>query len=106
MADETNHGFLWVWTASEIALLVVLFGLVAASLAGRTSLFQSVSRPTRMVALAFLAVEVLIPLWVFFDLRRRSDNLDSFWMHVAAMPGINIFGFGAYLQARKLDREE
>lgn len=97
---------LWIWTASEIAVLVGLFGLLAASLLGRTAALSYVSRQVRMGALVFLTVELLIPLWVFFDLRRRPDDPGHFWMHVAAMPGINLFGLLAYLQDRKLKRAE
>lgn len=100
-SDENAHGFLWWWTVPELAVVVVLLGLVVASLLGRTATFSTVSRPLRLAAAAFLTVEVLIPVWVFLDLRRRPD-VDSFWIHVAAMPGINLFGLVAYLQQRKL----
>ena len=106
MSEEAGHRTLWMWTAAELAAILVLFWLLAASLVGHTTLFSSVSRQVRLGAVAFLTVELLIPLWVFFDLRRRPNDSGHFWMHVAAMPGINIFGLLAYLQARKLERAE
>lgn len=105
MSERAGHELLWVWTVGELLLVVALFWLLAASLLGETTLLSSMSRTIRLGAVAFLAVELLIPLWVFFDLRRRPDDPGSFWMHVAAMPGINIFGLLAYLQARKLEQE-
>lgn len=106
MSEKAGHELLWVWTVGELLALVVLCWLLVASLRGDTTLFSSLSRTIRLGAVGFLAVELLIPLWVFFDLRRRPDDPGSFWMHVAAMPGINLFGVLAYLQARKLDHEE
>lgn len=90
----------------ELGAVLVLFWLLAASLARRTTLLSSGSRPVRIGAVAFLTVELLIPLWVLLDLRRRPDDPGHFWMHVAATPGINIFGLLAYLQTRELERTE
>ena len=90
---------IWIWTASELFALVVLFGLLVGSLTGTTTVFASFDRTLRIAGLVVVAVELLIPVVVFFDLRRRPDA-DAFWLHVAAMPGINVFGLLAYLVAR------
>jgi hypothetical protein len=100
MAGDPVENVLWVWTASELLVIAAFMGLLVASLTGDTTLFTSASRRLRLAGVAFLTVELLIPLWVFVDLRRRGES-GSLWMHVAAMPGINIFGLFAYLQERK-----
>ena len=104
MATEGDHRILWVWTAPELAALVALFGLLVISLVGTPPVFAtelaSVSRSLRVAGVAFLAIELLIPLWVYIDLRQRKLGMDSIWMHVAAMPGLNLFGLFAYLQKR------
>lgn len=100
--DEASHGFLWWWTVPELLAVAALLALVVGGLLGRTTFLTGVSRPLRIAAAAFLTVELLIPLWVYRDLRRRPDA-DAFWVHVAAMPGINLFGLFGYLQHRKLD---
>lgn len=61
----------------------------------------SVSRPLRAAGVAFLAIELLSPLWVYFALRRYPGGVGSLWVHVASMPGLNLFGFIAYLQQWK-----
>lgn len=106
MVDRAGHGYLWVLTAYEVVALAVLIGLLTASLVGRISLFSSVSRSIRIGAVVFLAIELLIPLWVYVDLRRRPDTSSTLWMHVTAMPVINLFGFVAYLHERKREQTE
>jgi hypothetical protein len=105
MAGEIDHRILWLWTAPELGALVAVFGLLITSLVGTPPVlatdFASVSRPIRAAGVAFLAIELLIPLWVYFDLRRHPSGVGSLWVHVAAMPGFNLFGFVAYLQERK-----
>jgi hypothetical protein len=100
MADESTERVLWIWTAQELVGFVVVGWLLAASLIGRTALWSSVSRQLRLVALAFVAVQLFIPLWVFVDVRRR-DDAGTMWVHVAAMPLLNFFGFVAYLDYRR-----
>lgn len=59
--------------------------------------------PIRLVLLAFLIVEGLIPLSVV-DLRRHWIH-GSFWVPVAAMPSVTLVGLAAYLEHRPLDAE-
>jgi hypothetical protein len=101
MVDRAGQGYLWALTAYEFVVLIVLVGLLTASLIGWTSLFSSLSRPVRIGAVVFLTIELLIPLWVYVDLRRRPDTSSALWIHVTAMPVINLFGFIAYLHERK-----
>ena len=93
-------GVLRIWFVYEIAALVGAFVLVAASLAGYTALLDGFSRGTRLAALAFFAVELLIPAYVYLDLRRRGDTENTIWLHVSAMPVVNFFGLLGYLEER------
>jgi len=102
MADD--YRFLWWWTAAELALVGWVTALIVGSFLGWTTLFRSMAPSIRLVLLAGLTVELLIPLWVFIDLRRRGIH-GSFWVHVAAMPGVNLVGLAAYLERRMLDAE-
>ena len=110
MGYTVGHRVLWVWTPPELIALVAVFSLLAASVVGTPPLFaaelSSVSRLARGAALAFIAIELLIPLWVYIDLHRHHESTDSLWVHVAAMPGLNLVGFVAYLQERKRFRSE
>lgn len=106
MADEATERGLWALTAPELAALVVLFVLLAASVFGDSSFFSSVSRRIRIAGLVFVAIELLIPLWVYLDLRRSPERSDTIWVHAAAMPLINIFGLIAYLADRDQKEDE
>ena len=106
MVDEATHRVLWVWTASELLIVLGALGLLVASLVGMTTVVSFLSRPVRVAAVLFLLVELSIPLWVYVDIRQREPAPDAFWVHVAAMPGINFFGLVAYLQERRRNREE
>ena len=99
--DESTERALWAFTAPEIAAVAVLFVLLAASVFGDGSFLSSVSRGVRLAALVFLAVELLIPLWVYLDMRRNPVGLDTVWLHAAATPLLNVFGLVAYLDARR-----
>lgn len=101
MVDEATHRVLWVWTASELLVVSGALGLLVASLVGMTTIFSSLARPVRIAAVLFLLVELSIPLWVYADIGQRETAPDAFWIHVAAMPGINFFGLVAYLQERR-----
>ena len=57
-----------------------------------------------LVLLAFLILEVLIPLYAIVDLRANGIHGSS-WVLVAAMPGVNLFGLAAYLERRPLNAE-
>jgi hypothetical protein len=104
MVDEATHRVLWVWTASELLIVLGALGLLVASLVGTATVFSFLSRPVRVAAVLFLLVELSIPLWVYVDIRHREPAPDGFWVHVAAMPGINLFGLVAYLQERRRNR--
>lgn len=99
--DDDAEWLLWLWLAGEIGLLLALFALLSASLLGETSLTASFSRPLRAGALAFVTVELMIPLVVYLDLRRRTDEPGTMWLHAAAMPLVNVLGFLAYLEERR-----
>ncbi len=96
-----DHRVLWAWTLPELLVVAGLFVAFVGSLTGHVALFSSVDRPLRVAASAFLAVELAIPAWVYLDLRRREDPRGSVWVHVAAMPGLNLFGLLAYLSHRR-----
>lgn len=105
MRDTAGHRVLWLWTAPELIVLFAGGCLLAASLVGDVPAFaadiSSISWPLRATALAFLAVELLIPLWVSIDLHRHTSGVDPLWIHVTAMPLLNLFGLVAYLQVRR-----
>jgi hypothetical protein len=101
MVDDATERVLWMWTAQELAVFVVVGALLVAGLVGETTLWTSVSRRLRLGALAFVAVQLLAPLWVYVDLRRRGDDSGTMWVHVAAMPLLNVFGLVAYLDYRR-----
>lgn len=105
MSDRDQFRFLWWWTLSEVAFLLGVYVVLIASLVGYSSTGTDISRSVRLGAVTFLTLELLIPAWVYLDLRRRSADSDTLWVHVAAMPVINLFGFIAYLQHRKLETE-
>ncbi len=106
MVDEATERVLWIWTLSELALLGVFFLLLAASLFGEGSLLSTVSRQVRIIALGLLTVELLIPLFVYLNLRRSPHRSDTIWIHIAAMPLLNILGLMAYLADRNQNQQE
>ena len=79
MADRSTERALWAFTAPEIALQVVPFVLLAANLFGGSSFVPSVSRRIQMAAFVFFAIELLVPLVVSLDLRRRPERSDTLW---------------------------
>jgi len=99
MADGAFAGsgerILWVWTGTELLALVAFFLLFApAALTGRG--FGSFPAGFVRVAWLFLLLELLIPLVVYADMRRRGD-IDHTWLHIAAAPLLNLVGLAAYL---------
>ncbi len=90
-------------TLAEVALLAVIGVMLVLSLFGDGSFLADTSRAVRAAALVFVVVELLVPLWIIFDIRRRTDDPDYMWIHVAAMPVINLFGLAAYLADRPND---
>ena len=98
-ADAPADGALWWWTVSELVVVAALFLALAGDTAGATSVFPGLSPRLRAAALAFAAIELVIPLWVFFDVRRTGAR--AVWVHAAAMPLVNILGLAAYLVHRR-----
>jgi hypothetical protein len=103
--DPAEHGLRWL-VAAEAASLAAVLALLAASLLGDGSFLASVSRPVRAAALAFVAVELAIPLWVYYDLRRAPEGTSALWVHAAVMPVLNLLGLVAYLAERRRRRAE
>lgn len=87
---------------AELLTLVVAFAVVAASLLGRTTLLASFSRTARLLALGFLAVELLVPAWLYYDIRKRDG--DRVWLHASVMPVVNLLAVAAYLAERDAKR--
>ena len=90
-------------TIGEVSFLILVGCLLVLSLFGNGSFLADISRPVRFLALGFIVVELLVPLWVSVDIRRRTDNPDRVWIHVAAMPVINLFALAAYVADRSRD---
>jgi len=101
MVDDATERVLWIWTGAELAALVMVLWLLWNSVFGESAFLSSVSRQVRLGALGFVVMELLVPLWVFFDLRRHGDDSGTMWAHVAAMPFLNLFGLVAYLDYRR-----
>jgi hypothetical protein len=98
MSDEAD-GVLRVWFVYEIAALAGAFGLLAASLAGYTTVLDGFSRRLRLAGLVFFAIELLIPAYVYLDSRHRED-VSGIWLHASAMPVVNLVGLLGYLEER------
>jgi hypothetical protein len=84
----------------EVGLLALLGGLLVSSLFGGGSVLADTSRTVRAAALAFVIVEVAVPLDVLLDVRRRTDDPDRAWIHVAAMPVVDLFALAASVADR------
>lgn len=97
---------LWPLLVSELLFLAGGVVVVAASLLGRSALLTGYSVRLRAAALVVLTVELLIPLGIYLDLRRRQDDPDTEWLHAAVMPVVNVFGLVAYLEGRRRQLEE
>ncbi|ESP89072.1 hypothetical protein [Candidatus Halobonum tyrrellensis] len=93
------HGWL---AAADVAGLVALAAYVVVGVFGDGGLLASASGPVRLAAVAFVAAELLIPVWVFLDVRRRPEMRERgmLWVPAAAMPVLNVFGLAAYLVER------
>ena len=101
MSDGATGPNLWPLTVAELLGLALAAVLVAASLAGATTLLDSFSRELRLAALAFLAVELLIPAYVCYDSRRSGLETSELWVHAAAMPIISLFALVGYVDERR-----
>ena len=106
MPDAPIERVLVFWLVSEILLLLFLFYLLAASLLGQANVASAYSRPLRVAGLAFVTVELLIPTWIYYDVRRRPEATSTIWVHAAAMPLVNLFGLVGYLEERRRQTEE
>lgn len=103
---ERAEHVLWIWTAGEVVLLVVVGWLLWGSLYGGTGVLASISREVRLAGLAFVVFQLLVPVVVFLDIRRRDDDPGYLWVHVVAMPVLNVFGLGGYLAERRTRKPE
>ncbi|MUV87857.1 hypothetical protein GJ631_15175 [Natronomonas sp. CBA1123] len=83
---------------AELLTLVVALAVVTASLLGRTALLASFSRTARLLALGFLTVELLVPAWLYYDIRKRGG--DRMWLHASVMPIVNLLAVAAYISER------
>jgi hypothetical protein len=97
--DEGVRQYLLVLTAGEVLVLGGLGYLTAAGLFAGGDFLASIARPVRYAALAVIAVEIAIPVYVLVDSWRRG--IDGVWVHVAAMPVVNLVGVAAYLLERE-----
>ncbi len=102
MADDAFAGsserILWAWTGAELLALLAFFLLFTpAALSGRG--FGSFSTGFVRAGWLFLLLELLIPLAVYLDMRRRG-RIEPAWLHVAAAPLLNLLGLVAYLSRR------
>ena len=98
---ERAERVLWIWTAGEVALFAWLLWVLWTSLSGGATPLVSLSRPLLLAGLAFAAFQLLVPLVVFLDVRRREDDPGYLWVHVSAMPLLNVFGLVGYLEERR-----
>ncbi|MFC6724436.1 hypothetical protein ACFQE1_08630 [Halobium palmae] len=106
MEDDPSERYLHFVVLSEIVALAGVFVLLSLSLAGRVATFGSVPSGLRLGALAFVGIELVIPAWVLYDIRRRSDEPDPIWIHAVAVPVVNVLGLIAYLEDRKRTGEQ
>jgi len=97
--DAAAERYLVVLTLGEVLLLCYLAALLAHGLFGDGTFLVDVPRSRRLVALAVLVVEAAVPSWILFDV--RGHDVDTVWVHVAAMPLVNLLGLLAYLDERK-----
>lgn len=104
--DSDDRDVLFPLFVAELLTLVVVFGVVLASVLGRTTLLSSFSPTVRLLVLAFLAVELLVPAWVYYDIRRRGGAADRVWLHASVMPVVNLLAVLAYLAERDARSEE
>jgi len=102
--NESDAQVLRIFLVWELGALLVLFGIVAGTFVGIETPASPFDRSLRIAALAFFAVELLIPLAVYLDMRGR-ESVDEIWLHVSAMPVVNVVGLLGYLDARNRARD-
>ena len=87
----------------------LLLGWLAVQLArgffGSAGAFTGLSAALRAGVFLFVLVEILVPLFVYVDVARRTDDPDWVWVHAATMPVLNLLGLVAYLDDRERSRE-
>jgi hypothetical protein len=96
-SDGDGGDVLFPLFVAELLALVGAFAVVSASVLGWTTILDSVSPTVRLLALAFLTVELLVPAWVYYDIRRRGEEEDRVWLHASVMPVVNLLVVLAYL---------
>ena len=85
----------------ESSLLGVLAVGLARGFVGPGGTFSGLSAAARAAALLVVLVELVIPLAVYVDVARRTDDPDWVWVHVATMPAVNLIGLVAYLDDKR-----
>jgi hypothetical protein len=101
MATDEERRMTLALVVPEVLGLSLVLLLLGLSLAGWSSFAATYSVSLRLAAFAFVLVELLIPVGVFLDVRRRPDDPDLTWVHAAALPVVNVFGVVAYLEERR-----
>jgi len=105
MADPGTDRVLHLLLLPELVAIGVVVALLAYSLVADTALLSSYSRTLRVAAAVLLSTDLIAPLAVWIDMRRRGDDVDAVWIHAAALPLVNVIGVAAYLQDRDRPRE-
>lgn len=90
----------------EVALIVWLFATVSYSLLGGQTFVSSYARSLQVALWVFLALELLCPVAVYLDMRRRGDEIDVVWLHAVMLPLVNVFGLIGYLADRRRHRTD
>lgn len=103
---ERAERVLWIWTGGEMLLLFVIGWMLWSGLFGGSDVLTSIPREIRLAGLGFVVFQLLVPIIVFLDVRRLEDDPGYLWVHVAAMPVLNVFGLFGYLAERGLADEE
>jgi hypothetical protein len=83
-----------------VAFESLFFGWVGVQLL-RGTLGSGLSPAVRATALVVVFVELAVPIAVYADVYRRTDDPDWLWVHAAMMPALNLLGAVAYLEDRR-----
>lgn len=102
---ERAERVLWIWTGGEVLVLLVFGWLLWGSVFDGSAFLSAVPRQLRLAGLAVVVFQLLVPVVVFLDVRRRDDRPGYLWVHVAAMPVLNVFGLVGYLEERSRSRD-
>lgn len=105
--DDLADGlFLAFVVLLELVFLGWILSFVVRSLLWGSTVLDAYSVGLRLVAAAFLVVEMLVPVVVFVDLLRRPDDPDFEWLHVTLLPLVNLLGALAYFEDRRRKLEK